>query len=291
LGIPSAAWFVEKTNQCSALLSDDQYKRFSTVLLRNRSRGAESVFAFTSARVGGGCTAVVTQLSKRLVGLGARVLVIDANTLATHSPLHHIGPGLTDHLAGKAKLSEIVVRDSLALPGIDLVPLGTLREGGLKHLDRLKAAMLVWQNQYDLVLMDIPPLLPSADAEALVDVAKQVFVVVEAGGVTKAELVQVRGLLAKQAPEAVGLVVNRVLLDPGNEAQQQHMLESITGGRFSQFMSTPGLSLQFDLLALRLQRAKRALQKRCQTAPGWLRFWSRFRSRFGPRLAPRYDPA
>ena len=39
-----------------------------------------------------------------------------------------------------------------ALPGIDLVPIGTLRASGLKQLERLKAALKTWQDQYGKVV-------------------------------------------------------------------------------------------------------------------------------------------
>jgi succinoglycan biosynthesis transport protein ExoP len=254
MGIPAAAWFVEVTGASSAMLLAAQYKRFASTLLRNRSSGAHNVFAFSSVRVGGGCTGVVTHLAKQLHELGTRVLVVDANTMATNSKLSHPGPGLTDILAGRIGIGHVVVRDSQALPGIDLVTLGTLRAGGLKRIDRLHVALELWQAQYDLVLIDLPPLLPSADAELMVDAVKQIFMVVETKTVTKAEVVQVRNQFTRQAPEAVGLVVNRVPMELVHDTSYQHMIEAITGGSFTQFMSLANLGLQLELLKLRMQR-------------------------------------
>ncbi|MDH4390578.1 MAG: AAA family ATPase [Aquabacterium sp.] len=260
LGIDSAAWFVDKASEAAAALSTGQFKRFASALVRNRNNGADGVFAFTSARVGGGCTEVVTQAALQLKALGSRVLVVDANTLALNSPFKHDGPGLTDHLAGRAELAEIVATDTAALPGIDVVSVGSLREGGLKRMDRMRQALQAWRQQYDMVLLDIPPLLPSADAELLVDTAKQVFVVVEAVAVSKAELGQLRAQLARQAPDSVGLLVNRVPLEQGSDALNQHILEGITGGRFSRFMSTSALQLRLELIRyqLRLLWSRRA---------------------------------
>jgi succinoglycan biosynthesis transport protein ExoP len=254
MGIPAAAWFVEVTGASSAMLLAAQYKRFASTLLRNRSTGADNVFAFSSVRVGGGCTGVVMHLAKQLHELGTRVLVVDANTMATNSKLSHPGPGLTDILAGRIGIGHVAVRDSQALPGIDLVTLGTLRAGGLKRIDRLHAALEAWQAQYDMVLIDLPPLLPSADAELMVDAVKQIFMVVETMTVTKAEVVQVRDQFTRQGPQAVGLVVNRVPMELVHEKSYQHMIEAITGGRFTQFMSLANLSLQVELLKLRIQR-------------------------------------
>ena len=216
---------------------------------------ARGVCAYTCTGVGGGCTGVVTGVAQRLTAMGARVLVVDANTLALNSPLQHGGLGLTDHLAGRAALADIVVRNSPALPGIALVGIGSARAGGLQHIDRLRLALQTWQEEYDLVLLDVPPLLPSADAELLIDVAKQVFLVVEALGVTKAELAQVRAKLSQQAPEAVGLVVNKVAMEQGSATLHQHILEGLTGGRFSRFMSMPDLHLRFELLRIHIRRA------------------------------------
>jgi succinoglycan biosynthesis transport protein ExoP len=269
MGIDSAAWFVDKASEATAALSAGQFKRFASALLRNRKSGADGVFAFTSARVGGGCTEVVTQAALQLKALGSRVLVVDANTLALNTPFSHGGPGLTDHLAGRVELADIVARDNARLPGIDVVSVGGLREGGLKRMDRMRQALQAWRQQYDLVLLDIPPLLPSADAELLVDEAKQVFVVVEAAAVSKAELGQLRAQLARQAPDSVGLLVNRVSMEQGSDVLNQHILEGITGGRFSRFMSTSILQLRLELIHYQLRRLfSRRAGVASQTGPG-----------------------
>lgn len=256
MGIPAAAWLVEIEDTATGLLAHDQIKRFAATLLRNRQRGGAGTFVFSSVQVGGGTTALLLKLAASLGRLGARVLVVDANSLTLSSTLGRGLPGLSDLLAGRVGLDADAVVSSLNHEGTELalVPFGQARDSGLQRVERLREALTHWSGRYDLVLLDAPPLLPSADAELLVDAAGQVFLVVEVPEVTKAQVQRARLQLARLDPEAVGLVVNRVPLARGPEALREQVVESVTGGRFRDFMSTSWLRLQIDILRVRWMR-------------------------------------
>ncbi len=248
LGIESAGWLVQVHDEATRMLGRDQIRRFASTLLRNRQRGAAAVFGFTSVRIGGGATALVLDVARTLSQLGSRVLVVDANSLSMHSPLHSDAPGLTEVLAGRAEPLAVVREHLHGQEALALAPYGQLREAGIQHLDRLRAAFARWSEHYDLILVDVPPILPSADAELLIDVIGQVFLVVEVEAVRKSEVSRARAQLQKMSPEAVGLLVNKVPLEAGGAELKSQMVETITGGRFAAFMSLPLANLQWQLL-------------------------------------------
>jgi len=91
MGIASAGWLVQADNDATRLLREDQTRRLASTLLRNRTRTGAQAFAFTSARVGGGATAVVRDLAAMLQHLGSRVLVVEANSLSPSMEADGVG--------------------------------------------------------------------------------------------------------------------------------------------------------------------------------------------------------
>lgn len=254
MGFAAAAWLVRVQDSASRLLAREQARRFASTLMRNRARGAGAAFAFSSVKAGGGSTTLLTNLARTLQELGCRVLVVDANALANTSPLRSQGlPGLTDYLQGQARLDELVSQRQLGQHMLSVVPLGQ-SPGRLQRVDRLHAALAQWRSDYELVLVDTGPLMSCVDAEMVIDAVGQVFLVAEAERLTKAELRRASQQLLRLAPSAVGLVVNKVAMEAGGSALMKDMVETITQGRYKQFMSTSMLRLRLDVWRLQWQR-------------------------------------
>jgi succinoglycan biosynthesis transport protein ExoP len=252
--ISSAAWLVDTQDSATHILSHDQYRRFASTLRRNRARGARNVFSFSSVKVGGGTTSIVLELARTLVELGSRTLIIDADSLTSHSVLSSDQPGLTDVMIGKAQADQVVQLQSHSNMRLNVVPYGLSIDSGIKRLDVFKKALQTWSEQFDMVLIDLPPLLPSADAELLIDAIGQVFLVVEAEILNKADVVRARVQLERMDPDAVGLIVNRVPVESGGESIKSQLVETITGDKFNTFMSSSGMNLRWSLFLLSLQR-------------------------------------
>ncbi|MEI7744092.1 MAG: hypothetical protein WCK58_10120, partial [Chloroflexota bacterium] len=256
MGIGSAGWLVKVKDEATRSLAEDQIRRLASTLVRNRKRGGRASCGFTSARVGGGVTTTVLDLARTLTQLGSRVLVVEANSLSGASSLALTGAGLCGLLSGEATADDVVCQHEHGGTALSIVPFGQDDSNGLRRLDRLRDALDRWSSNYDLVLVDIPPLLPSADAEMLVDAVGQVFLVAEAGGVSKRDVARARQVLQKLDPEAVGLIVNMVDFDAAGSHAAAHLVETITGGRFQNFMTLSHLRLQFELLRMRLARRR-----------------------------------
>ncbi len=252
--IRSAAWLVDAQDASTHILSDDQFRRFASTLRRNQARGARNVYSFSSVKVGGGTTSIVLELARTLVELGTRTLVIDADSLTSHSAMSSDLPGLTDLLIGRAQAMEVVNLQRHFGMRLNVVPYGQSIDSGIKRLDVFMSALETWSRQFDMVLIDLPPLLPSADAELLIDAIGQVFLVVEAEVLNKADVVRARVQLERMDPDAVGLVVNKVPMDSGGESIKSQLVETITGDKFNTFMSSSGMSLRWNLFLLRLQQ-------------------------------------
>lgn len=259
LGIGAAGWIVNREDMPTEIQATDQTRRLATMMLRQCKRGPRKVFGFTSARVGGGTTHLVHDLARVLVELGNRALIVDANTLArraggTPEGISAGGLTLADLLAGRADAVSVIHHVQDQGVQLALVPRGDTPERGIERLDRLRDALDRWSRDWDIVLIDIPPLLPSADAELLIDTLGQVFLVVEAGTVPKSDVALAKAALQRLDPEAVGLIVTRVSADDLATGLKSHLIENITGSPIRKVESMQWFSLQWELLRARVAR-------------------------------------
>jgi Mrp family chromosome partitioning ATPase len=248
MGIASAGWLVRMRDYASKMKAVDQMRRFSSTLIREKARHDRRVYGFTSVKLGTGVTRVVLETARTLSQLGPKVLVIDANSFKPHGGFEHLKTGLTDYLSGHAELDNVVSSFKHEDVTLDVVSIGSYRSNGLRRLDKFKQAMTQWSENYDFILVDVPPLLLSADAELLIQVIGQVFLVAEIQSMTKADVVRAKGVLEKLDPDAVGLFVNSVPIGPSSSGVDPVIVESLTGKKYNEFMKAPYWSLRFEML-------------------------------------------
>ena len=251
IGIPAAGWQLEGKDLPSQMFAKEQTRRFVSTLIRNKTRAGKNVFAFTSVKTVGSATAVILDTAAVLQQLGLSVLVLDANSFASSPVFNAHSQGLSDYLSGEADLESIHQTVSHQDEKIDAVGFGHQRSGGVQRLDLLRQAVSQWSRDYDFVLIDLPPLLLSADAELLVDALGQVFMVLEAQSVTKGEVTRAKRLLEKLDPEAVGLFVSNIPVFQQGGYMKELMIETLTKESFGRFMSLSSLRLQLELLRVR----------------------------------------
>jgi Mrp family chromosome partitioning ATPase/capsular polysaccharide biosynthesis protein/chorismate mutase len=264
LGIPSAGWQVQRNGLATETLATEQTRRFAATLMRNRSRGGSALAAFTAVKQGAGVTSCVMDVAQMLRRLGQRVLVLEVNTM-NPSKAFGDGPGLTDLLAGTHGRDGLARAQTWAGVQVDAIGIGSLAERGLERIDLLKQALAHWGSGYDHVLCDLPPVLLSADAEMLIELAGQVFLVVDADAVSRGEIARAKRVLQKLDPEAVGLYVNRIPMFQGAGYLQHLAVETVTRKRHSNVMTLPDWALGRELAHLKLTRW---LHRRSDAGPG-----------------------
>jgi len=255
MGIAPAGWQVLREDTASQVFADEQLRRLAASLIRTRERLGQHLFGFTDCKPGAGTTTLILELASTLQSLGYQVLVVEANGFS-RDPRYQTGrPGLFELLRGQAHSADVVAPSTPGLPPRVAVGGGTDSAGRtpLERLDRLQSALQDWAAQADFVLVDMPPLLASADAELLVRLVGQVLLVVEAGAVTRGEVQRARRVLQVLDPEAVGLVVNRIAPFDGGGYLRELMLESLTGRRADTVYTLPYWKLMLATLTLRIK--------------------------------------
>lgn len=168
----------------------------------------------TSARAGAGKSFVALNLALSIAAeRDHAVLLVDADVtnpsiLATLDV--ESGPGLTDALRGRPEaVTRRVLRTNLRR--LALLPIGTRGDRaaellGSAAMDRAMAALCMADRRL-VIVFDAPPLLGTAEAQALAGLMGQAVVVVEAGVTPRADVDEALDLL--EPVPMVGVVLNK----------------------------------------------------------------------------------
>ncbi|WP_163276195.1 polysaccharide biosynthesis tyrosine autokinase [Cellulomonas iranensis] len=171
-----------------------------------------SSIVVTSSLPGEGKSTTTINLAIALADAGTRVALVDAD-LRRPSVARYLGiegdVGLTTVLIGRATLEDVV--QPFGNGFLDVLPAGQIPPNpsellGSKAMTALLARLV---SQYDVVLLDAPPLLPVTDAAVLSRSAGGAIVLVGAGVVTRGQLAESMGALSKVDAHVLGVVVNR----------------------------------------------------------------------------------
>ncbi len=173
----------------------------------------------TSACPGEGKTAVSANLAAIFAHQGLRVLLIDCDLRRPR--LHTVfgmprEPGLTQLLLGRAAMGEAV--RSTEVPGLWVLPAGKLPPNPAELLggEPTRRLMDEFANDFELVVLDSPPVLAATDAAVLAAEADGVLLVVRAGRTQHEEAQDALARLVAVGARLVGGLLN----DPDNKVSR-----------------------------------------------------------------------
>lgn len=161
---------------------------------------------------------VSVNLAALIGASGQRVLLVDADL--RRGTLHqYLGvpcsPGITNIVTRARTFEEAVHRD--ILPGVDFVANGGYIQNAseiLKHRNFLAFAQQV-DSEYDVVLIDAPPILPVADSGIVASIAGMVFVIARHGVTTVEELRESTRRFEQIGVPIRGVIYNDAMSRPG----------------------------------------------------------------------------
>jgi capsular exopolysaccharide synthesis family protein len=183
-------------------------------LWRRSQRDKFKVVLFTSASRGEGKSTTVACLAASL-GLypGRHILAVDLDfrvpQLNSHFELK-VSHGLGEVLRGECPIEEAII--GTGLPSLDVVlPCSEGEDPALLLKTTALWEMFVhFRENYDLVLLDTPALIPVADTSVLLPLADGVVLLAMAGKTTKHELTKARELCLGMDANILGLVVGNL---------------------------------------------------------------------------------
>lgn len=224
LGFAPLGWILEK-KQAGDGFEKEQVLRLASRIAQEAQTRSTRIFAFTGVSARNGTTTIVRELALSLTHLGMPALAVEAN--AYRADPRYRDPksrGLTVVLRGASDIAAEIV------PGTDdyadYIPVGDV--GNFENLPDLQNLVKILReatNVYPVVLVDLPPILASVDAELVARAADVVVLVIQAEAVTKAELKSAAKALERIQPTAVAAILNRVQLETaagfGREARDE----------------------------------------------------------------------
>jgi polysaccharide biosynthesis transport protein len=186
----------------------------SNLKFLNPDRRVKSI-TVTSAIAKEGKSTVAANIAATLAQMGHRVLLVDVDF---YRPIQHRiwelpnNVGLSNVIMSQVKLKTVINR---VQPNLDVIPSGTLPPRPLALVDskRMTALLSAFEEQYDYVICDTPPLVLASDVVALAKKTDGVLLVVRPGTIDANSAEEAKRIMAQSNLELLGIVTNGVAIE------------------------------------------------------------------------------
>jgi len=202
------------TRAAPASIIAEIFDTLATVLLSTPAAQARRIFLVTSTNPREGKTAVSINLAVALARQGKPTLLVDGDMRvpAIHSSLGLPNDtGLSAVLAGQATLATEGILQPVEVPNLQVLTSGIAPENPYELLDpaRIASAAGQMREQFDVIVVDTPPVLRTGDALKVSSVADAVLFVVESGKTDQRQATWAKRLLTNVNAKVAGAVLNR----------------------------------------------------------------------------------
>jgi tyrosine-protein kinase Etk/Wzc len=177
-----------------------------------------NIVLITGATPGMGKSFVSANLAALMAATGKRVLLVDADL--RNGLLHlYFGfgrqDGLSDAIAGARSANQVIHQN--VIENMDFISTGTLPPNPAELLLRPSFQSMLEQlsSEYDLVLIDAPPILAVADTLIIGAQAGAIYITTRAGQTTPGEINESLKRLAQAGLSAKGVLFNDLKSRPG----------------------------------------------------------------------------
>jgi polysaccharide biosynthesis transport protein len=187
--------------------------RYIKVAIDLHPTGAK-VIGIISALPAEGKTTVAAGFAAFAAKGGARTLLVDAdlrNPSMTRTLGYANAPGLLNLVADKSDFDSLVITDSKF--SFDFLPASTqikpLNSSDILNSPAMKQMLKAAKNDYDYVIVDLPPVLPVVDVKAAAPLFDAFVLVVEWGSTSTDEIVRAVGASHILSERLLGTVLNK----------------------------------------------------------------------------------
>ena len=168
------------------------------------------IYAITSVTEASGKSTVITNLALSFTQVGKRILLVDGDmrcpVLHKFFDLDEKRSGLSELISGIDK--DVVLKD--VLPGLDLITSGRIPPNPSELLTspRLKKLLAQWQQEYDVIFIDFPPIGVVTDALAVCQEISGYLFDVRSGRNSAKEINDAIEAMEQIGAKIVGVVLN-----------------------------------------------------------------------------------
>ncbi len=175
------------------------------------------VVTFTSCTANEGKSTISLETVRSFAELGKKALYIDCDLrksiLNNKLDEGQFRKGLTHYLTGQSDLKNVIYTDnSLEDAKFDLIPAGPVSNSPTELLGSNKFKNMVedLRKEYDIIIIDTPPLMSVIDASIVSTCADGSVLVVEAGNMNYKLVQKTRDKLLSSGSRILGVVLNKV---------------------------------------------------------------------------------
>lgn len=203
------------TSQQTASITAEAFRSTLTSILFMGEGGTRPrVIAFTSASPQDGKTSVVTNLALATAEIRRKVLIVDADLRRPR--MHDIFDVPNDRGLGNILREELSATSLTGLihetrvPGLHVLAAGPPTEAAahLLYSPNLAALLSKFRSEYDMILVDTPPMLQMTDARVAGRLADAVILVARSGKTTRDALLAARDRFVEDRIHVLGTILN-----------------------------------------------------------------------------------
>jgi capsular exopolysaccharide synthesis family protein len=204
----------------------EAFRNLRTSLIWSDGGEALKTLVVTSAAPGEGKTLTAANLAVTLAYDGLRVLLVDCDIRRPR--VHGMfrlprSPGLMELLtsadaSGNPAGRPRAIRET-SITGLSVLPCGALPSNAAQLLSgtRMRALLQELREEYDIIVLDTPPVLATADAGIVASLTDGVLLVVRAGTTDRNAAQRACQQLANVGARVIGTVLN----DPGGQVAKE----------------------------------------------------------------------
>jgi polysaccharide biosynthesis transport protein len=199
----------------SSGIAGESFRMLQTNLQFLNADDSLKVVVVSSSQAGEGKSTVAANLALAVAELSKRVLLVDADM---RKPTQHLiwrqgnYEGLSNVLSGQCDQRATTIE---VQPNLFLMTAGVVPPNPVVLIDSVQMSTLIaqWSQDYDLVIIDAPPLTVAADAAILGTQAGGLVFVLRPGIADKESVEYAQEILTQSKLKVLGMVLNGVDLD------------------------------------------------------------------------------
>lgn len=190
----------------------EAYRALRSQLMMRWFKMGNRTLAFVSPNLNEGVSYLVANLAVVYSQLGARTLLIDANMRQPRQNeifnIKDSAAGLSDLIVGRTGINAI--HEVEAIQDLSILTAGTIPPNPQELLGRASFTYLmkIVAENYDVVLVDTPPALHSADSQSIIERCKGAVLISRLNHTSHSSIQELKNQVGMTGAKIIGAVIN-----------------------------------------------------------------------------------